>query len=104
MAYAPPDKDTTRAPYHSILLERPLTKGEMRANVLWRARRWAGMMNLHTFVYDNFFVACLGAFLLFYVLSHSSASTPTYVLAQSGGMGVATHEPRSSRPCAAADR
>ena len=56
MAYAPPDKDTTRAPYHSILLERPLTKGEMRANVLWRARRWAGMMNLHTFVYDNFFV------------------------------------------------
>ena len=27
---------------HCILLERPLTKGEMRANVLWRARRWAG--------------------------------------------------------------
>ena len=32
----------TRA-YHSILLERPLTKGEMSANVSWRARRWTNM-------------------------------------------------------------
>ena len=38
MAYAPPDKYTTRAP-NSILLGRPLTMGEMRANVSWRARR-----------------------------------------------------------------
>ena len=56
MAYAPPDKDTTRAPYHSILLERPLTKGEMRANVLWRARRWAGVMSLYISTHVNFSV------------------------------------------------
>ena len=34
---------------YSILLERPLTMGEMRANVLWRARRWAGVVGfIHT--------------------------------------------------------
>ena len=48
MAYRRParQRHNTRA-YNSILLERPLTKGEMRANVLWRARRWAGVMGLY---------------------------------------------------------
>ena len=54
MAYAPPDSYNTRADL-SILLERPLTMGEMRANVLWRARRWANM----------------GSFLFSFILSYS---------------------------------
>ena len=43
MAYAPPTLTHNTRAYNSILLERPLTTGEMRANVSWRARRWAGL-------------------------------------------------------------
>ena len=50
MAYAPPTHTHNTRAYNSILLERPLTTGEMRANVSWRARRWAGLMKLCTFV------------------------------------------------------
>ena len=50
MAYAPPTHTHNTCAYNSILLERPLTTGEMRANVSWRARRWAGLMKLCTLV------------------------------------------------------